>query len=866
MLTTLRQSLSGTSDTGSGLRALFGLQTEDDSPADQFASWLPYSAYLPEERLFVNKHGLGFMFEVTPQSGANEQMVEVLTSLYANCPVGTGIQFHLFASPHILDQLRRYANLRIEDRDQGDKAKHWGRPARNENLFRMLARSRVDHLTKGAQQSLTPGFHFTIRDFRLMVSVALPGDAADMSRREELTSLRDGMATTLKSASLWCEVCDAADLINWCSLFVNPDRIPAKEAPSLQYDDGREIRDQIVDRDTIQDANSNGIRLWKEDATGVLEARFFSIKSFPEKFALWQMGSLIGDLMQPALQYNVPFLLTMGVHILDPNATKNIVTANHIRATQNAGSKMASVMPDVGKKVEDWSRVAKDIGAGGVLVSMYHQLALFAAPERAMRAQEAAKAVWRARGFEINADTYMHRQALLASLPMTLSPVFHADLKKMKRVTRKTRSNAIHLAPLIAEWRGSKTPVLINAGRRGQLQTLDLYDVPGNRNAAVIGDPGAGKSVLLNEIAASYLSIGAKVWMQDLGRSFEKLCKKAGGTYIEFRPESRVCINLFSGVTDERIGEDGQLEGGINEDIELIKPALAKMCSMRHQLEEVQLKALGAVVLDRYAEYGRELTITGLRDALVIGTIRGLGLVNDQRIKDLAAMLNPYTKDGEYGRFFEGRCNVDFDNDLMVIENEELVRKPELHSVVNIIMMWHITGQMFQTRNRKKVLLIDELKQQLGDADSNDQTMVNVVNATSRRARKYGGSIVTATQDPLDYFSSAHMEAALNCASTVFLLRQKPELFDKLHQKGLMSVDEAKKRLLSSLRTEPGAFSEMYIYSPLGEGVARLVLDPFTDLLFSNRLEDNKPLDELLACGLSIEDAITELLQQRGLQ
>lgn len=34
-------------------------------------------------------------------------------------------------------------------------------------------------------------------------------------------------------------------------------------------------------------------------------------------------------------------------------------------------------------------------------------------------------------------------------------------------------------------------------------------------------------------------------------------------------------------------------------------------------------------------------------------------------------MLNPYTRDGEYARFFEGRNN-DFSNDFMVIENEEL--------------------------------------------------------------------------------------------------------------------------------------------------------------------------------------------------
>src|SRR5581483_970513 len=106
----------------------FGLIQPPESPAEQFAAWLPYSAYLPSEKLFVNRDSLGFMLELMPQSGADERMAEVLISLYATCPVATGIQFHLFASPHVRAQLRRYANLRIEDEDQADKAKRWGRP------------------------------------------------------------------------------------------------------------------------------------------------------------------------------------------------------------------------------------------------------------------------------------------------------------------------------------------------------------------------------------------------------------------------------------------------------------------------------------------------------------------------------------------------------------------------------------------------------------------------------------------------------------------------------------------------------------------------------------------------------------------
>lgn len=90
---------------------LFPFALPADTPAEQFAGWLPYSAYLAEEKLFVNRDGMGFLLEVMPQSGADERMAEVLVSLYANCPPDTGLQFHLFASPHIRHQLRQYTNL-----------------------------------------------------------------------------------------------------------------------------------------------------------------------------------------------------------------------------------------------------------------------------------------------------------------------------------------------------------------------------------------------------------------------------------------------------------------------------------------------------------------------------------------------------------------------------------------------------------------------------------------------------------------------------------------------------------------------------------------------------------------------------------
>ena len=56
MLATLRAGLFGTSDAGTATPGgLFGFGREDESPADQFASWLPYQSYLEDEQLFVNR-------------------------------------------------------------------------------------------------------------------------------------------------------------------------------------------------------------------------------------------------------------------------------------------------------------------------------------------------------------------------------------------------------------------------------------------------------------------------------------------------------------------------------------------------------------------------------------------------------------------------------------------------------------------------------------------------------------------------------------------------------------------------------------------------------------------------------------------
>ncbi len=817
----------------------------------RFSQWLPYLAYLEERQIFINRDALGFCLELRPQSGADEDMARVLTALYAASPAGTGIQFHLLASPDIRSTLGGYADLRLPDqiRPEFDGL---GRPGRHANLHRTMARRRVGHYLAGARTSLLPNQSYLLRNFRLIISVSLPGNPDDLNRIDELTLLRDGHRATLHAAGFPSRLWTAAELINWVSALLDPHRQSGDGLP-LSYDPGRELRHQVIDRSTRLTIQQTCIGLDNPAQGEPSELRLLSVRSFPPRFALWSMGSLIGDLYQATLQYSCPFMLTLGVHVLDAEATRNWAYLKSARATTNASSYMARFLPDMQERKADWDIVLKAMDDGQQLVDLHHQLVLFAPPREMARAEQAARSIFRARGFELSRDTMMMSQGLIGALPMTLSTPFHADLTRMKRCSTKTSANAVHLAPLVAEWQGTGTPVLLLGGRRGQLMQLDVYDNPaGNYNVAIAGTSGSGKSLLLNEIAVSYLGTGARVWIIDVGRSYEKACRNFGGSFIEFTENAGLSLNPFTFVDD------------IDEDMELLQPLLAQMVSPREALEGFQYSTLGAAIKKVWKARGREMTITDIHDLLATGALDEVGdntaAQGDRRLKDLAAMLHPYTRDGTYGKYFDSHASIDFSSDFIVLELEELKAKKDLQTVVLLIVMYRITREMYFSRDRKKIVIIDEAWDLLSGGAT-----AEFIEAGYRRARKYKGAFMSATQGVDDYYRNPAAKAALDNSDWMFLLRQKPESIEMMDKLGQLTMDDAMKRLLQSLRTEHGAFSEVFIHSPAGNGIGRLIVDPCSLLLFSSRAEDFSAINAWRATGMSVAQAIDAVLRDRGL-
>jgi conjugal transfer ATP-binding protein TraC len=816
---------------------------------------LPYLAWQEDTRLFAldqggfgerEEHAIGFCIETLPQTGANDEMEKVLASLFVSCPPGTGIQVSLYGSPHILPTLKKQANLlpasAIDSDDEGIQRRHG-------NIFRLLARRRIDHYLKGTGESIFGHQTYLLRDFRSVISVTLPLDPELPADVDEALRIRESIHATLKSAHLPGHDWGPDELLNFVGDFFDHSRLFSGGAVApIDWNADQPLRKQISNLEIASRVGDSDIRFRKAGGDeSVLQ--LFSVRQYPRYFRLSGMNYLIGDPYQLALAMPCPFIITMGAVALDYESARTRAQMKAARATQSAGSYLAHFQPDLQERKRDWDMVLKAFDSGRTVVGMYHQVCLVSRVEEASRCEHSVRAVWRARGFDLTKDFYLQHQALTATMPMTLTPALQNDLRQFGRINTKTADNAVMTSPLIAEWKGTQTPVMTLFGRRGQIIGFDLFDnTGGNFNFAVAALSGSGKSVFVNEMTYRYLGAGAKVWIIDVGRSYKNLCELLDGEFIEFSDERQntICLNPFSMIID------------INADMEMVLPLLAQMASPREPLDNYSYTALGSAIKRVWDAKGRSATITDIYELLQTGRLSSEGEY-ERDLSRLATALEPYTRHGVYASYFEGDANIQFDKDFVVLELEELKSKKDLQSVVMQLIMYRITQEMYRDRSRRKLVIIDESWDLMGSGSSG-----SFIEAGYRRARKYGGAFGTITQSVDDYYKNEATKAAINNADWLFLLRQKAENIERLGKEGKLSLDEWLKRQLGSVSTEHGNFSEIYIHSPMGSGLGRLLLDPFSMLVYSTRAEDYEAIKRLRDQGLSVADAIEQLVTQRA--
>ena len=448
----------------------------------------------------------------------------------------------------------------------------------------------------------------------------------------------------------------------------------------------------------------------------------------------------------------------------------------------------------------------------------------------------------------------IHLPMLYASLPMTLTQDAYHDIKRFRIITTKTTVNAVDMSPVIAEWAGAGDPVMMFFGRRGTPTFLDFYsNRQGNFNIFVAGVSGSGKSVTMNEIVSAYRGIGARVWVIDVGRSYKNLIALQKGTFIEFTVENPVCINPFSWV-----GADP--ETSFENELRMLKPMIGRMASPNAPLTELHYALIGEAITAVWSDYGTETNPTRIRDYLMT-KVKDQNDQPERIAWELAKQLQPFTKEGIYGSYFNGPANLHLDGDMIGLELEELKTAPDLRRVVLFVLTSRIAHDMYLTRDRKKLCLVDEAWQLLGA----DKETAEFIEEGYRRARKYNGMFCVGTQGVDDAYKNDASKAAYNNADWKILLRQDPDNLQKLIDEAKVNFTPAVERMLKSLTTQGGQYAEMLISSPYGRSVVRHIPDPLSLMMASSKAEDFEEIKTLMAQGHPTLETLKIMLKRRGI-
>jgi conjugal transfer ATP-binding protein TraC len=771
---------------------------------------------------------LGAMWMGEPVSGFDEGSLLSLQSLLAGSfPAGSIIQFGLISSPDIGGVIDRYL---FQKRD----ATH---PLLNELVNRHAETIRAGTDTPVVRAS---GVHLSTK--RLIVTLKCEYQKPSQTNLISFVENANKLESSLGANGLFVSRCLPGQYLGVSRLLTH-----MFDAPDERYNPDLSLNEQVFySGDEVNIEND-----YIEFKTGQTEkSNFFmtalSPKFFPLSFSLGMMNYVIGSPRGVANQLKHPYYLTLTLYFPDQMKKRSDVDRkaawiNH----QLFGGSAAKFLPSLVLKKEGFDALQQEMDTqSAVLVEATFTLYLFARKLDVLRSQaEDVRTYWSSLGFDMRQDKIILDALFSESLPLNGSAKTSVGLFRSHTLTS---TQAAQFLPIIGEWRGSPNPTVMLTTRRGEIGGFDLYKTHSNMNCVLVAQSGSGKSFLTQRLITDYRAEGAKVWVVDSGRSYQKLAAGLNGTFMEFAPDSDICLNPFTSFLEER----GGINKSLDDEMDVIASLLERMCSQRDPLGDLDLETLKKAIRQTFEEHQGHTTVAEISNWLNAQS-------NDPRAQDLALRLDSFSH-GQYAKFFNSPSNVDMSNDFVVLELDDLKNQRQLQQVVLLQLISEITNEMYLTRGRKKILIIDEAWELL-----NDPVMARAMATAFRQARKHDGSIVVVTQGIGDLYDSPHGRSMLENAAWQIILQQKSEAINEVYESGRLTIDPYNYEMLKTLSTVKGSHSELMIMGNGACGIFRLTVDKFTQAMYSTSGAERSQVLEDLNNGVDVIESLQRLLVGR---
>lgn len=800
-----------------------GRELSDLGEIHHLSDFLPYEWYDPETGLFISERSVGFILETAPLVGNSENMQKELSNIFTQIlPEDSSLQALIYADKNIGDILEHYVKIRENSSE----------------VMQALAYRRAEYLSKLAIRSHL--FPYVLRDFKCFMSVCLNLNGPLGIAMKHAQKIKTQMTATLNVVGVSNRALTADGLIRFLDGILNAD-FSNTNVSSKKWNRFDVINNQIIANDTDFIIEDDLLKLRK----GETEIKTFLVTGYPPEWTLSQMSELIGDMFRDSRQLSCPFLMHYGVYIQKQSNDVAKIAMKTSMVERQVHSPIGRYIPNIERECAELEYTQACLNKGERLVKTQFSIILLARRGEISAAEQTLKTMFSSMLFRVESNIGTQLHSLLTVLPLA----WHRDtiglLEEFKKLRTTISIESANLVPQQAEWKGTRTPAMLFGGRKGQLIQFCPFDNnAGNYNVTVVGRSGAGKSVFMQELMSSTVGLGGRVFVLDVGRSFEKTCYMLGGQFIQFSPNADICMNPFSNL-------DINNQEAIEDTLAMLKSVIQMMAAPINGVNDKGAALLERATNEAFKQYRNETTITDIANYLLS--------LDDEQAQDLGKMLYPYTQAGVYGKYFSGKANVNLDNNIVVIELEELKEKKELQSVVVQMMVINITNKMFLGDRKTPFNIVFDEAWDLLRAKQSEV----FIETLARRLRKYRGSLVVGTQSVNDFYSCAGAQAAWDNSDWNCFLSQKEESIAQLKNSKRILLDAYKEKVINSVKTEQGKYAEVLINGADGYAVGKLLLDPFSGLLFSTKPEDYAAVKELNRKGYSITESIEFIIKSR---
>lgn len=792
---------------------------------DPFSDFLPYKWWNEDLGAFeLVDDTYGYAWEMVPVTQAGGDLSSSVENLLAlGWPQGTILQVGLFADPDIGNLIERYTALKVRD------------SALTQNNAASFANWLKAQKTGIRQMQGTP-----LRNFRCFLWIKTPETLNEDLQNTVIETLKNFQIRKSAPGELMSFVRRVFSKID------NP-------RPST-IDPSKPLRKQIIEA-------GSGLHFRDKDVemNGHV-ARCITAKGLPNKIWPARLNRLIGGQMglgDDENQITGPFLFTVTV-LLD-----NVVSALHKKMTvQGMQRGVGSFAPKIASRMDELSWAIGE-SEQTRFVRVIPQMWVFGKNhDDASSLASRARSLWESTGIVVQDESYLNKVLLVTALPFGLIDKGR-NVEMMDRHFIMSDRAAAMMLPVQADFRGAGEPVLIFVGRKGQVTPVDLFDRGANNNNFVMyAGSGAGKSFAANYLLSQYYATNAKVRVFDIGGSYYKLCKSVDGRYMDFGKEA-VVINPFD------------FEARDKDDIDLGKAAA---CSIIGLMATANSKTTLDEETVNLIKHGVRWVLGEGRGAQGIAALRkflqtfpkhvqeqdshGALEFLKERAHGLAYNLQSFDVDGEYGEFFNGPSTFNIKRDeFVVLELEKLMTRKDLFNVVTLSILNAVTQDLYLSdRKRQTIILQDEAAALIKDQESGKNSpFAAVYEAGYRRARKYRGSFGTVFQSPLDLYAAGDLGRVIR-ENSAFKFGLYSDSYAEAAEKGVLpNVSPYGLELMKSVRNVKPHYSEMFVDSPFGQGVTRLVVDSFTYWVNTSAPEEVAAFESLLKQGFAPADAIEML-------